>query len=538
MMIKHKRISVDDTYYFKYNSDVMNECFGTNYNNWFREAMKETYDGCWAWFPKEAIFKDGKYLPGSKDVNWKNILSADGLKLKMYVDPGESVRNDKEKEPRSPEATPKHCFLYSTKYDKQYKYVGTFVTDLISSTDEVHILRRVSDHIELGKDYSYLDFEKTGYPVYENYYLKHDYNKHKTIILDFDAEYNPLDESLLMTQCKSFWEEYSFSQLMKMDEEEFAEIFLKQLSEMLSLILKRKIEASDVYNGERNALLSEIMTLLSVNKPIPDLLRDSKLSEDVAAAILFSQKPEGYIYTISKESVDLYLSKLNIEQSNEDDLIEKKTKLLFWKQVNNLLMDWSVYKYCEFLKEHFEDKQIQIKYIPSPKPTILKRFETEEKQIEDEIAELALNDTPPRFEYLCTPRPREIDSNASKASGQLVVRHIDRRINALIRANYTCEIDSSHPTFIRKNSDKNYTETHHLIPLKYSDRFDNTLDTEENIISLCSNCHNQIHYGEGAEILLRTLYDSRISLLEKAGISKTSDGTEVSFEQLLHMYNI
>lgn len=67
----------------------------------------------------------------------------------------------------------------------------------------------------------------------------------------------------------------------------------------------------------------------------------------------------------------------------------------------------------------------------------------------------------------------------------------------------------SHPTFIRKKSDKKYTEPHHLIPMAFSDEFDVSLDVEENIVSLCSNCHNQIHYGKDADVLLRKLYEER-----------------------------
>lgn len=79
----------------------------------------------------------------------------------------------------------------------------------------------------------------------------------------------------------------------------------------------------------------------------------------------------------------------------------------------------------------------------------------------------------------------------------------------MAHANYECEIDVSHPTFIRKKSDKKYTEPHHLIPMAFSDEFDVSLDVEENIVSLCSNCHNQIHYGKDADVLLRKLYEER-----------------------------
>ncbi len=102
-------------------------------------------------------------------------------------------------------------------------------------------------------------------------------------------------------------------------------------------------------------------------------------------------------------------------------------------------------------------------------------------------------------------------------------------INALAHANFLCEINPEHPTFIRRKSGKNYTEPHHLVPMAYQDDFEVSLDREANIVSLCSNCHNQIHYGEGSELLIKHLYKERKELLESVGII-------ISLEELLIMY--
>lgn len=102
-------------------------------------------------------------------------------------------------------------------------------------------------------------------------------------------------------------------------------------------------------------------------------------------------------------------------------------------------------------------------------------------------------------------------------------------MNALRLAKYKCEIDSKHPTFIRKRNNLPYTEPHHLIPLAYFDSFDFSLDVIENIVSLCSHCHNQIHYGKDAELLLRPLYEQRKDLL-------ASKGLYIKYAELLKMY--
>ena len=100
---------------------------------------------------------------------------------------------------------------------------------------------------------------------------------------------------------------------------------------------------------------------------------------------------------------------------------------------------------------------------------------------------------------------------------------------ALVLAENLCEIDPTHNTFIRRSTNKPYTEPHHLVPISNYNKFDVSLDIEENIVSLCSNCHNQIHYGKDAALLIRQLYKKRKHKLESVGIF-------IDEENLLKMY--
>ena len=100
---------------------------------------------------------------------------------------------------------------------------------------------------------------------------------------------------------------------------------------------------------------------------------------------------------------------------------------------------------------------------------------------------------------------------------------------ALIKSDYSCEYDKTHYCFERRKDNTRYTEVHHLIPLCYYEEFDNSLDVPENIVSLCSNCHNEIHYGKNADQLIKKLYEERKELLLSAGIY-------ISLEQLLLKY--
>lgn len=131
------------------------------------------------------------------------------------------------------------------------------------------------------------------------------------------------------------------------------------------------------------------------------------------------------------------------------------------------------------------------------------------------------------FTYSSGPIERPL---ATKTNGHITYPR-DRQTarNALAYAKYTCEVNPEHPTFLRKKTGKPYTEPHHLVPMAYQDQFNVKLDREQNIVSLCSNCHNQIHYGRDAGEIIKKLYSDRSELLESVGIA-------ITLEQLLNMY--
>ena len=93
----------------------------------------------------------------------------------------------------------------------------------------------------------------------------------------------------------------------------------------------------------------------------------------------------------------------------------------------------------------------------------------------------------------------------------------------MARAEYKCEFNKDDKTFLRKNG-KHYTEPHHLIPIsKYEDFQGNSVDVMENIVSLCSHCHNLLHYGRlvDKKLILKKLYDERIEALKVCGLDLT-----------------
>ena len=67
--------------------------------------------------------------------------------------------------------------------------------------------------------------------------------------------------------------------------------------------------------------------------------------------------------------------------------------------------------------------------------------------------------------------------------------------NVLEKNNYSCFFNEEHKTFPSVNR-PNYVEGHHIIPVSLNDSFKEELDCEENVISLCPNCHKAMHYSK------------------------------------------
>ncbi|MBT5107026.1 MAG: DUF3578 domain-containing protein [Porticoccaceae bacterium] len=75
-------------------------------------------------------------------------------------------------------------------------------------------------------------------------------------------------------------------------------------------------------------------------------------------------------------------------------------------------------------------------------------------------------------------------------------RSLVSSFEALETANFLCENDSNHETFISARSGHQFVEAHHLIPMEFQDNYEYSIDVPENIISLCPNCHRRFHNAE------------------------------------------
>lgn len=96
---------------------------------------------------------------------------------------------------------------------------------------------------------------------------------------------------------------------------------------------------------------------------------------------------------------------------------------------------------------------------------------------------------------------------------------------AMEYADYQCEVDSRHETFVSAATMKPYMEGHHAIPLQHQPVFSVSLDVYANIVCLCPVCHRMLHYGikNDKMVVLNSLYNERADRLAKSGIRLSKD---------------
>lgn len=124
----------------------------------------------------------------------------------------------------------------------------------------------------------------------------------------------------------------------------------------------------------------------------------------------------------------------------------------------------------------------------------------------------------------------------TKLDIERAARNATNSKRALKNSNYMCEYDPTHNSFTKRDGKTKYLECHHLIPynIKTIHIFEGkNLDDPRNIVALCSECHNIIHYGEkkSAVKILFELYNKRKTLLAKIGI-------DIRFSELKKFYNL
>lgn len=161
-----------------------------------------------------------------------------------------------------------------------------------------------------------------------------------------------------------------------------------------------------------------------------------------------------------------------------------------------------------------------------------------EKLEDDIIAQQELQEISGASDQAIRNAPNRKVLFENQISGKKVLRNPQLAKSAIIVADYQCEVDSEHQTFLNKHG-KPYMEGHHLIPCTVNnakeneEQFNKNIDCKENIVSLCPICHRAIHMGNRDEKrrVLSILISKRLPILKKIGINITE-------EYLLRLYGV
>lgn len=279
----------------------------------------------------------------------------------------------------------------------------------------------------------------------------------------------------------------------------------------------------NTYKEAFSTIKQEIIKLIKNGKK-EDLkaIDKSPLSYTFKMKILSVYYPDKYIAIFSIDHVRFFLDCLHISYQPKDDIDKLLEILKDFKNRIPCLKDRSNFMFDKFLYGNFGACN-----------SVTNKFEQRMLEEDDKLINALSNidlekDDPQKKDSL-----QKKVSEKKQRSFSAFSRDIRVAKEALRRAHYKCECDQNHPTFKRKTSpDIEYTEPHHLIPMAAQDSFDKSIDIVENIVSLCSNCHNLVHYGLDEKVIpiLEKLLNERKEALKKQGI-------EIELDQLLEFYN-
>lgn len=250
-------------------------------------------------------------------------------------------------------------------------------------------------------------------------------------------------------------------------------------------------------------------------------IKASPISNMFRGKILSMYFPKRYLNIFSEDHLKYFLDKLGIRYQGITDPIDFREILINYKNTYPVFSSWSALKFGHYLYSRFGKPSKE--EIDDEVKTAEAWYDGEQNV---EIDRIIITDKEKK-QYGDGPikKPEMIETPL----GKTYERNPHKSVHALKVAEYKCEINADHITFKRKNNKLDYTEAHHLIPMKYQEDFEYSLDNPANIVSLCSNCHNWAHYGASFEDSLRKLYELRVNRLKQAGL-------DITFKKLLKYY--
>ena len=499
-------ISIDDDETFTYNNDVMRRCFGRTTTQEFGQyAIRDTGDGCFAWFPKERKLKNGKWVSGTSEVNWKNHLENNGLVLISELYPDEKPKNSSDKDADDIKAgAPNYTFF--KREGEPYKYVGTFLLDVNSSTPRYRVCRRISTEIDLHPWYnqvnlSYLQDNAKSSKTYKKIYIEGYYPKQKKYEDAFlkNCVKEEENEKYFLGEGERIKGKYPLASFRSLDENGLNDLVIDINDAMKSVYGDCDEDTMLSVEGiSFNDAARAIVSLIAPNDHNKDL-RESPFGTLVAGRVMALFNPNYYLYSLPEQVVAFYLRNLKISVPAGADLTEKHCLLYFWKQCNSSMDEWSPYKFMCFLESIWDNPYNDEDTIEVDKE-VEDVYENEEP-LEDKDTE---EDEPLNEGIDGIVIKGEKEGKVTEYYVTKYERNPKNRKEAIRIHGYKCMVCGFDFEEAYGELGKGFIEVHHVKPLHDLNE-EVVVNPETDLVCVCANCHRMMHKNKAVVLTVDEL---------------------------------
>lgn len=377
------------------------------------------------------------------------------------------------------------------------------------------------------------------------------------LVESFNKRYTKKYFESLERKRQSFVTDFSVEKIKEMTLEEYAigqgkkanfcyrfEIDLKDLGIMLGSPTRKygiffskaedDMRSTERYEGGNFELLrQDILTLLEDGKNENyEGIEQSALHPLFRSKLLAVYYPKDYQYIFSEEHLDDYLEWFGQDPTAFDSILSKQLYMGRIKEDHPVFSKFSPLAYRMFLEMAlFDDSKYKQENV-NTLPGYLEAEDALDQRSLNIVMEKFLTDGRERV-LSFTPQPSIIIEETEIAGKTHFVRDPEIAEIALEMSAFNCEIDRKHKSFVAVKTNKNYVETHHLIPMYHQESFEYSLDVPGNLVILCPTCHKTLHYGKSKDKkeLIDKLYNRRKNYLKNSGIPQT-------IEEMYELYDI
>ncbi|MEA3227494.1 MAG: HNH endonuclease signature motif containing protein [Campylobacterota bacterium] len=243
-------------------------------------------------------------------------------------------------------------------------------------------------------------------------------------------------------------------------------------------------EKGDFYNSKR-ILINQLDNTIYPNSATPDVKNLKLFPFRIFFKLLLENKKlsssfmkEKLIYITKYSDLKNYQKTHNLLDIPDDNYYEK-----FNSWIINSLVDMQI---------------LELKY----------KYLSINKEIENHIVSLYnnLEYSDMFFDDLICELNKEVADKRVKRDSSLILKVKERD-------QFRCVISKDHTTFYSKGNP--YIEAHHIIPMFQQKNYSFKLDTLENIISLCPNCHREIHFSDNKQEILEKIFKINSAQMSK-----------------------